>query len=59
MGYDRDDSFLFDFETNGISFGSKSEGKLLPFCAHEFHSISKEMEIFCCEFINSLIIKIN
>ena len=28
MGYDRGDSFTFDFEPNGISFGSKLEGKL-------------------------------
>ena len=28
MGYDRGDSFYFDFEPNGISFGSKSKGKL-------------------------------
>ena len=30
MGYDRDDSFPFDFEPNGILFGSKSKGKLSP-----------------------------
>ena len=24
MGYDRGDSFLFDFEPNGISFGSEN-----------------------------------
>ena len=30
MGYDRGDSFPFDFEPNGISFGSKSKGKLSP-----------------------------
>ena len=30
MGYDRGDSFPFDFEPNGIPFGSKLEGKLLP-----------------------------
>ena len=30
MGYDPDDRFLFDFEENGISFGSKSKGKLSP-----------------------------
>ena len=30
MGYDRDDSFSFDFEPNGIPFGSKSKEKLLP-----------------------------
>ena len=30
MGYDRGDSFPFDFETNGIPFGSKSKGKLSP-----------------------------
>ena len=28
MGYDRGDSFPFDFEPNGISLGSKSKGKL-------------------------------
>ena len=28
MRYDRGDSFAFDFEPNGISFGSKSKGKL-------------------------------
>ena len=30
MGYDRGDSFPFDFEPNGFSFDSKSKGKLLP-----------------------------
>ena len=30
MGYDRGDSFPFDFEPNGIPFGSKSNGKLSP-----------------------------
>ena len=30
MGYDRDDSFPFDFELNGNLFGSKSKGKLSP-----------------------------
>ena len=28
MGYDRDDSFPFDLEPNGIPFGSKLKGKL-------------------------------
>ena len=28
MGYDRGDSFPFDFEPNGNPFGSKSKGKL-------------------------------
>ena len=28
MGYDRGDSFPFDFEPNWIAFGSKSKGKL-------------------------------
>ena len=28
MGYDRGDSFPFDFEPNVIPFGSKSKGKL-------------------------------
>ena len=30
MGYDRGDSFPFEFEPNGTPFGSKSEGELLP-----------------------------
>ena len=30
MEYDRGDSFLFDFEPNGIPFGSKSKGKPSP-----------------------------
>ena len=30
MGYDRGDSFPFDFEPNGIKFGSKLKGKLSP-----------------------------
>ena len=30
MGYDRGDSFPFDFEPNGIPFGSKWKGKLSP-----------------------------
>ena len=30
MGYDRGDSFPFNFESNGIPFGSKSKGKLSP-----------------------------
>ena len=30
MGYDRGDSFPFDFKPNGIPFGSKSNGKLSP-----------------------------
>ena len=30
MGYDRGDSFPFDFEPNGILFGLKSKGKLSP-----------------------------
>ena len=30
MGYDRGDSFPFDFEPNGIPIGSKSNGKLSP-----------------------------
>ena len=30
MGYDRGDSFPFDFEPNGIPFDSKSKGKLSP-----------------------------
>ena len=30
MGYGRGDSFPFDFEPNGVSFGSKPKGKLSP-----------------------------
>ena len=30
MGYDRGDSSAYDFEPNGIPFGSKSKGKLSP-----------------------------
>ena len=30
MGYDRGDSFPFDFELNGIPFDSKSKGKQSP-----------------------------
>ena len=30
MGFDLGDSFPFDFEPNGIQFGSKSKGKLSP-----------------------------
>ena len=30
MGYDRGDSFPFDFEPNGIPFGSKPKTKLSP-----------------------------
>ena len=30
MGYDRGDSFPFDFEPNGIPFGTKMKGKLSP-----------------------------
>ena len=30
MGYDRGDSFPFDFEPIGIPFGLKSKGKLSP-----------------------------
>ena len=28
--YDRGDSFPFDFEPNGVPFGSKSKGKMFP-----------------------------
>ena len=34
MGYDRGDSFPFDFEPNGFSFGSKSKWKLSPRSYH-------------------------
>ena len=34
MGYDRGDSFSFDFESNGIPFVSKSKGELSPRSYH-------------------------
>ena len=43
MGYDHGDSFPFDFEPNGIPFGSKSKRKLSPW------SYLKKMEIYFCE----------
>ena len=42
MGYDRGDSFPFDFEPIGFSFGSKPKGKLSP----RSYPIRKEMEIY-------------
>ena len=30
MGYDGDDTFPSDFESNGLPFGSKSKGKISP-----------------------------
>ena len=30
MGFDRGDTFPFDFEPNGLPFGSKSKGKVSP-----------------------------
>ena len=30
MGHDRGDSFAFNFEPNGVPFGSKSKGSLSP-----------------------------
>ena len=30
MGYDRRDSFPFNYEPNGILFGAKSKGRLSP-----------------------------
>ena len=44
MGYDRGDSFLFDFEPNGILFGSKSKGKLSP--RSHFENNQKEKTVF-------------
>ena len=39
--YDRADSFPFDFEPNGISFGSKLKGKLFKYILNqmEFHLV--------------------
>ena len=34
MGYDRGDSFPFDFQPNGVPFHSKSKGKLSPRSYH-------------------------
>ena len=46
MGYDRGESFPFDFEPNEIPFGSKSKGKLSPYpiqcerkCKYSFLSV--------------------
>ena len=36
MGYDRGDSFPFDFEPNGIPFGSKA-----PDCCADFQRLNK------------------
>ena len=38
MGYDRGDSFPFDFEPNEIPFGSKSKGK----CYHDHIPLNVE-----------------
>ena len=54
MGYDRGDSFPFDFEPNGIPFGSKLKGKLSPRsypiqferkCKYNFLSVIRSLEI--------------
>ena len=54
MGYDRGDSFPFDFEPNGNSFASKLKGKLSPrsypiYCErkwkHSFLSVSKKEKL--------------
>ena len=51
MGYDRGENFPFDFQPNGISFGSKSKGKLSPRsypiqcerkCKYNFLSVAKK-----------------
>ena len=41
MGYDRGDSIPFDFEPNGIPFGSKSKGKGNQM---EFHLVQNRKE---------------
>ena len=54
MGYDRGDSFPFNFEPNGNPFGSKSKGNLLPRsypiqCERKWkHSFLSETEILLC-----------
>ena len=45
MGYDRGGSFPFDFEINGIPFGSKSKGKL-PTERKSVLSILNQMEFY-------------
>ena len=56
MGYDRGDSFSFDFEPKGIPFGSKSKGKLSPRSysiqcerkwIHSFLSARKQCKYLC------------
>ena len=58
MGFDHGDSFPFNFEPNGIPFGSKSKGKLSPRSypikfewkrKYSFLSVINEQKIFIRE----------
>ena len=57
MGYDRGDSFPFDFEPSGFPFGSKSNGKLSPWsypiqCERKWkYSFLSVQIIYVCMFI--------
>ena len=62
MGYDRGDSFPFDFEPDGVPFSSKSKGKLSPrpypvqFERNwntSFVSVQHKFEFYAC--VNTLI----
>ena len=47
MGYDRGDSFPFDFEPNGTPFGSKMKGKL-SLRSYSIQFEGKWKSIFLC-----------
>ena len=49
MEYDRGDNFDFDFEPNGISFGSNTKKK--PATTIIFNSNLKELWIYFCECV--------
>ena len=54
MGYDRGDSFPFDFEPNGILFSSKSKGRLSPLEWHERKSSCKSVMYIIETFLSPL-----
>ena len=62
MGYDRGDSFPFDFEPNRIPFGSKLKGKLSPQSypiqcerkwKHSFLSVNINIQLFKLTSMNN------
>ena len=48
MGYDRGDSFPFDFEQNRIPFVSKSKGKLSPHHDHIAFNLKGNISTYIC-----------